>query len=219
MITENEIQYEGTVLSTSINSVSKTIISSNESKENNLLFYHLIILSFIIFIPALEYYLVKPRCGKTQWIIIFLSIDSNTDKLKTLSSLNHLNNYWHRFQPFTITKTKQLGDGTCLSLGQQQQWEAVPPYQLLESAQIATPQDPRACSGLLARTRCSKSNTSLQNSVLLQNLTVSSPQLISCNNQVTAAFLSEQLPYYFSLFPLMNFLNINHLNEFSLENI
>ena len=32
--------------------------------------------------------------------------------------------------------------------GQQQQWEAVPPYQLLESAQTATSQDPRACSGL-----------------------------------------------------------------------
>ena len=33
-------------------------------------------------------------------------------------------------------------------LGQEQQWEAVPPYQLLESAQSSTPQDPRACSGL-----------------------------------------------------------------------
>ena len=32
-------------------------------------------------------------------------------------------------------------------------------------------------------------------------------QLTSCNNQVTATFLSEQLPYYFSLFPQMNFLN------------
>ena len=37
---------------------------------------------------------------------------------------------------------------TCLSCGQQQQWEAVPPYQFLESAQTATSQDPRACSGL-----------------------------------------------------------------------
>ena len=35
-----------------------------------------------------------------------------------------------------------------LALGQQQQWEVVPPYQLLESAQTMTPQDPRACSGL-----------------------------------------------------------------------
>ena len=31
-----------------------------------------------------------------------------------------------------------------LELGQQQQWEAVPPYQLLESAQTVTPKDPRA---------------------------------------------------------------------------
>ena len=33
-------------------------------------------------------------------------------------------------------------------LERQQQWEVVPPYQLLESAQRATPQDPRACSSL-----------------------------------------------------------------------
>ena len=35
-----------------------------------------------------------------------------------------------------------------LGLGQQQQWEAVPPYQLLESAQTVTSQDLRACFGL-----------------------------------------------------------------------
>ena len=35
-----------------------------------------------------------------------------------------------------------------LELGQQQQCEAVPPYQLLESAQTATPRDPRAFSSL-----------------------------------------------------------------------
>ena len=46
-----------------------------------------------------------------------------------------------------LLKQRQLGDRTCLSFGQQQQWEAVPPYQLLESAQTVTPQDPRACSG------------------------------------------------------------------------
>ena len=34
-----------------------------------------------------------------------------------------------------------------LELGQQQHWEAVPPYQLLESAQTVTHQDPRACFG------------------------------------------------------------------------
>ena len=33
--------------------------------------------------------------------------------------------------------------------GRQQQWEAIPPYQLLESAQTVTSQDPRAYSGLL----------------------------------------------------------------------
>ena len=45
-------------------------------------------------------------------------------------------------------KHKEMNNRTCLSYGQQQQWEAVPPYQLLESAQTATSQDPRACSGL-----------------------------------------------------------------------
>jgi len=39
------------------------------------------------------------------------------------------------------------------------------------------------------------------NSVLIQNLSVSSPQVTSYNKQVTAAFLSEHLPYCFSLFP------------------
>ena len=80
------------------------------------------------------------------------SIDSITDKLKIFTSLNQLNiyiiNYKHNIQPFTVIKTKQLSDRTCLILGQQQQWEAIHPYQLLESAQTATPQDPRACSGL-----------------------------------------------------------------------
>ena len=33
-----------------------------------------------------------------------------------------------------------------VELGQQQQWVAVPPYQLLESAQTTSSQDPRACS-------------------------------------------------------------------------
>ena len=33
--------------------------------------------------------------------------------------------------------------------GRQQQWEAIPPYQLLESTQTMTSHDPRAYSGLL----------------------------------------------------------------------
>ena len=36
-----------------------------------------------------------------------------------------------------------------LKLGQKKKWEAIPPYQLLESAQTTTSQDPRACSALL----------------------------------------------------------------------
>ena len=35
-----------------------------------------------------------------------------------------------------------------IELGQKQQWEAIPPYQFLDSTQTVTPQDPRACSGL-----------------------------------------------------------------------
>ena len=50
--------------------------------------------------------------------------------------------------PFILNKHKEISDRTSLRYGQQQQWEAVPPYQLLESAQTVTPQDPRACSGL-----------------------------------------------------------------------
>ena len=49
---------------------------------------------------------------------------------------------------FILSKRKEISDKTCLSCGQQQQWEAVPPYQLLESAQTVTSQDPQACSGL-----------------------------------------------------------------------
>ena len=33
------------------------------------------------------------------------------------------------------------------------------------------------------------------------NLSVNSPNLQAVTDQVTAAFLSEQLPYYFSIFP------------------
>ena len=49
-----------------------------------------------------------------------------------------------------------------LKLGRQQQWEVVPPYQLLESAQIASPQDPRTCSWSpwLRTHGASKKNTS-----------------------------------------------------------
>ena len=51
-------------------------------------------------------------------------------------------------QPFILIKHKEISDRTCLNYGQQQQWEAVPPYQLLESAQTTNPWDPQACSGL-----------------------------------------------------------------------
>ena len=46
--------------------------------------------------------------------------------------------------PFILIKHKEISDRTWLNCGQQQQWEAIPPYQLLESAQTATPQDRRA---------------------------------------------------------------------------
>ena len=52
-------------------------------------------------------------------------------------------------QPFMLRNIKKQIAKPVLGCGQQQQWEAVPPYQLLESAQTATSQDPRACSGLL----------------------------------------------------------------------
>ena len=75
--------------------------------------------------------------------LYFSSKDSISDKLKTFTSLNQLNiyitNYGHNIQPFTIIKTRQLSDKTCLILGKQQQCDVVPPYQLLESAQTATP--------------------------------------------------------------------------------
>ena len=53
--------------------------------------------------------------------------------------------------------------------GQQQQWEAVPPYQLLESAQTATSQDPRACSGLPGLELGVAIQIPVFNSVLTQN--------------------------------------------------
>ena len=63
-----------------------------------------------------------------------------------------------------------------LELGQQQQLEVVPPYQLLESAQTATPQDPRACSGFPGlELGAAMVRYQYSNSVLIQNLSVSSP--------------------------------------------
>ena len=80
--------------------------------------------------------------------LYFSSTDSITDKLKTLSSVNHLITTNITSNHSQLLKQRQLGDRTCLSFGQEQQWEAIPPYQILESAQTTTPQDPRACSGL-----------------------------------------------------------------------
>ena len=54
--------------------------------------------------------------------------------------------------------------------GQQQQWEAVPPYQFLESAQTATSQDPRAKSGLLGLELGAAKHILSFNSILTQNL-------------------------------------------------
>ena len=52
-------------------------------------------------------------------------------------------------QVHTDKTQKLINNRTCFfELGQQQQWEAITPYQLLESAQTMSPQDPRACSGL-----------------------------------------------------------------------
>ena len=42
-------------------------------------------------------------------------------------------------QPFMLRNIKKQIAKPVLSYGKQQQWEAVPPYQLLESAQTATP--------------------------------------------------------------------------------
>ena len=152
----------------------------------------------------LEYGLVKPRCVKTLWVFILhqqflLFLSKNIYITKPANHFYQIYNV--TFNHSQLLKQKQLGDRNCLSYGQQQQWEAVPPYQLLESAQTATPQDPRACSGLPGQNQVQQqSNTSLQNSVSNINLSVSSPSQQAIINQVTAAFLSEQLPYKFSLF-------------------
>ena len=59
----------------------------------------------------------------------------------------------------------------------------------------------------LAGTRCSNCQIPVLNSILIQNLSVSSPNYPAVINQVTAAILSEQLPYYFPFFSKWIFLN------------
>ena len=100
----------------------------------------------------LEYGLVTTDEEKHSGFL-FLIKDSIIDKLRTTTSLSHLNIYIisnkHNIQFYTVIKTQTVrGHNLFLEPGQQQQWEAVPPYQFLESAQTAIPQDPRACSGL-----------------------------------------------------------------------
>ena len=70
----------------------------------------------------------------------------NTNFTETNYLLRHINT--HNIHLFILRKHKEMNGRTCLSCGQQQQWVAIPPYQLLESAQTATSQDPRACFGL-----------------------------------------------------------------------
>ena len=68
-------------------------------------------LSFYNSTPVLEYGLVNPDVEKHSGSLLFIK-DSITDKLKTFTSLNHLNlyiiNYKHNIQPFTVIKIKTI---------------------------------------------------------------------------------------------------------------
>ena len=145
----------------------------------------------------------------------FSSKYSITDKLKTFTSLNQLNiyitNYGHNIQPLTVIKTRQLSDRTCLILGQQQQWDVVPPYQLLESTQTATSQDPRACSWS-PWLRTSGASNKILVQWLSTNSTLSSKilQLNSCIRSFSAVYPSNT----FQKFPSQwNPLKYIHLND------
>ena len=101
----------------------------------------------------LEYGLVTPDEEKHRQGCNSHKKDFITEWTKNTSLLIHLNpyiiNYKSNIQSYTDIKTKiNRWQNLFLNFGQQQQWEAVPSYQLLESAQTVTPQDPRACSGL-----------------------------------------------------------------------
>ena len=83
--------------------------------------------------------------------------------------------------------------------GQQQQWEAVPPYQFLESAQTATSQDPRAQSGLPGLELGAAKHIQSFSSIITQNLWDSFHSSTSCTQfQVPANIHSQSLP---SIFP------------------
>ena len=67
-------------------------------------------LSLFKFYPCAEVRSGRPRCGKTQWVFIFLSKDSITERLKTFYITKPVNsyiiNYKDNIQPFTVIKTK-----------------------------------------------------------------------------------------------------------------
>ena len=63
------------------------ILSSDDKWRNNSLIFNLIMLSFIIFTPVLEYDMVNPDVEKHSGHY-FSSANSITDKLMTSTSLN-----------------------------------------------------------------------------------------------------------------------------------
>ena len=81
----------------------------------------------------LEYGLVTPYEEKHNGFL-FLIKDSIIDKLRTTTSLSHLTLYIirnkHNIQSYTIIKINIVREQNLffLKLGQQQQWEAIPPY-------------------------------------------------------------------------------------------
>ena len=103
-------------------------------------------------------------------------------------------------QPFILSNIKKQIVKPVLSCGQQQQWEAVPPYQLLESAQTATSQDPRACSGLPGLELGAANQIPVFNSVLTQNYqSVLSAQMAVIRIKLLQQSLTT-LPYCFPSF-------------------
>ena len=150
-------------------------------------------------------------------MILITKQTKNTFMTKPSKSLHQ--KLQHNIQSYTDIKTKIIrSQNMFLSLDNNSNGRPFLPTNSWRSLRQRLLRDPELALVSLAGTRCSNSDTSLQLSITQNYQSVLSAQIA-----VIKIKLLQQSAQNTSLlfFPLssMNFLNIIHLNEFSLENI
>ena len=151
------------------------------------------------------------------------SIDSITDKLKTSTSLNQLNIYTITtnitFNHSQLLKQRQLSDRTCLNLDNNNNGRPFLPTNSWRALKQWLLRTPELSLVSLAGTRCSNSQIPVFKLSIKSELISKFSQLTSCNKPSYCSIPLRTTSLLFFPFSPMNFLNIIHLNDSSLENI